>query len=161
MMAPSVQNALKGAMNTQAGPSNPATPPYRENPEHDWYTALQRVRITAKEAVERVGEEKGPIVKSVLSAIRNAAEQLMAGIDPAQVATATASSLVETTRPDVAALLKSPPATPAGPAGANALGMPAAPPPPPADAGSPGGPLAAALSGSPPPTPDNGSAVAA
>lgn len=147
-LQPSVQNALKTAINGQAGPQNPATPAYRDNPEHDWYLALQRVRISAKEAMEHAGEEKGPIVKGVISAIRTAAEQLMAGIDPATVAAATAATMVRESRPEIAAQLEQPKA-PVAPTGPPAAGVPGTLP----DGGfGPGGPLAqGAPPGAPPP----------
>lgn len=156
-LAPAAQSTLKGALNAQGGPNNPKTPAYRENPEHDWYLALQAVRITAKEAIERVGEERGPIVRMILGSIRTGAEKLMAGVDPQTVASSIAADLVRDSRPDLAALLdqaKAPTGPPpgAGPPGPSmdvtgggaladtaAAGAATAPPPtqPPASAAQP------------------------
>lgn len=114
-MPQGVQSALKAAMNAQGGPNNPATPAYREEPEHAWFLALQRIRISAREATEHVGEEKGPDVKAFFAAVRVGAEQLMAGIDPKTVSGAVAADLIRGQRPDIAAQLDLSKQQPPGP----------------------------------------------
>lgn len=143
-LAPSAQSTLKSALNAQGGPNNPKTPAYRENPEHDWYLALQAVRITAKEAIERVGEERGPVVRTILGAFRTGAERLMAGVEPGTVASSIAADLVRDSRPDLAALLDQAKA-PAAPTGA-------APPGPSMDVTGGGALADAAPTAAPPPT---------
>ena len=52
------------------------TPDVRKNPTHEWYVAMQKLQITAKQALTKA-DEQDPVVKDFLAAVGQTALRLI------------------------------------------------------------------------------------
>lgn len=130
-----------------------ATPGIRSNPEHDWYVALQRVRMTAKDALMKAAEQD-PATKSFLSETRALCDKLLTGANPKASIASSLAGMVRDWAPQAAQQLdtqavmltspqaSAPPSVPGGLPGAPLHGAPSPGPGPfagPPSAGAPSG----------------------
>lgn len=98
--------SLGSIVNTQAPPSNPNTPNQRTNPEHEWYVALQAVRMTATEALDKA-DQYGPEIVAILNAVKSTCSYLTTPAADAKVAALSLAAMaLETIAPQLAAQAK-------------------------------------------------------
>jgi hypothetical protein len=106
------------------------TPNVRKNPSHEWYVSLQRIRMTARDALVK-SDEQEPVVKDFLVAVGGVCDKLLAGAKPAPAIASGLARAVESYSPQAAQQLDmfvlmqvSQPAL-----GAAGMGAPGGPPP--------------------------------
>jgi hypothetical protein len=100
------QGGLRSALAGVSPPPNPKTPAQRDDPQHKWYLALQRIRTTVKDLIERELEDKDQPTSDIFLAMHAALEKLLAGIDPKTVAGFMAASAVKSINPQIASQLE-------------------------------------------------------
>lgn len=130
-MTASQQSGLRQALSQNGPPQNPQTPTERNDPKHSWFLALQRVRITLQDIINKELDDKDEVTQSLLVAQHAALEKLLAGIDPHIVALLQAASVVKSISPQIASQLEiqaaqqgRPPQVPGAP---SIVGMPQSP----------------------------------
>jgi hypothetical protein len=74
-MTPGLAQILAGQAPPQTAMSG-QTPDVRKNPTHEWYVAMQKLQITAKQALTKA-DEQDPVVKDFLAAIGQTALRLI------------------------------------------------------------------------------------
>lgn len=127
-MSPAQNGGLRSAMASVSPPQNPKTPAQRDDPQHAWYIALQRIRIPLQDTISNKLDDKDDKTAAILIAMHAAIEKLLAGIDPQMVAGFMAASAIKPFDPMTAATLENsadqvgrPPVVPGTP---NITGMP-------------------------------------
>jgi len=117
-------------MSAVSPPQNPKTPAQRDDPQHSWYIALQRIRIPLQDLIEKQLDDKDDVTAAIIIAMHSAMEKLLAGLDPKIVAGFMAASAIKPFDPMTAAQLENnaaqvgrPPTVPGSP---TLTGMPGA-----------------------------------
>lgn len=102
-MSPGLASLLAGQAPPQTAMSA-QTPDIRRNPTHEWYVALQRVRMTVRDALTKA-DEQDESIKEFLSSVRTACDKLLTGVNPkASIATSLARA-IESWAPQIAQML--------------------------------------------------------
>ncbi len=107
------------------------TPDVRRNPEHEWYVGLQRIRMTARDALMKADEQE-PAVKAVLVALQGLCDKLLTGANPTASIASSTARMIDMINPAIAAqldgmayMLSQPPAGAGGPGAGPAQASPA------------------------------------
>jgi hypothetical protein len=147
MTAPQ-QSQLAAALGASAPPANAQTPTQRLDPQHEWFIAVQRVRMTLRDIIDRNLDDRDPVTQSLFVAMHIATEKLLAQIDPKITALLCAASIVKGINPNLGSQLEmlaaqssAPPTVP---------GVPQVAAPPPLGGMGAGGPTAGPPTGMPP-----------